>query len=280
MLCGKNSYVGSMLIKNLSNKYNFTELDMRTPEWKAFDYTPFDTIVFLAAIVHRPDVQDTKLYKEVNEVLPVKVAEMAVKQGLKQFVFFSTMAVYGLAPSLSGNGQVSIDTKYNPTDLYGKSKLNAEIQLVELQKKHDFVLSIVRPPNIYGENCPGNYYRYMQLCSKYMFVFPLLRHNQFSMIHIDNLSNKVEKLISERVNGLLCPQDSGEKSNAKRIALMAKENKSIHYQSRLLGKLMYFVYKLVPLKQITNLFGDMYYDDTLNSTIPLTKINYPPLVEY
>lgn len=56
--------------------------------------------------------------------------------------------MYGLAPSLTGNGQVSVNTAYDPKDLYGKSKLNAEIQLVELQKKHDFVLSIVRPPNI------------------------------------------------------------------------------------------------------------------------------------
>jgi UDP-glucose 4-epimerase len=86
LICGKNSYVGSMLMKNLGNKFNFTELDMRTSEWKEFDFTPFDTIIYLAAIVHRPDVQDSHLFKEVNEVLPFKVAELAVKQCKKRTI--------------------------------------------------------------------------------------------------------------------------------------------------------------------------------------------------
>jgi UDP-glucose 4-epimerase len=190
------------------------------------------------------------------------------------------MAVYGLAPSLSGNGKISAYTPYKPVDLYGKSKLNAEIQLVNLQQKYPFVLSIVRPPNIYGENCPGNYHRYMKLCAKYLFLFPLLRHNQFSMIHVDHLSKEIGKLISDKASGLVCPQDAGEKSNAVRIAQMAKENNSIHYQSILLGKVLYVFYNVFPIKQITNLFGDMYYDESLNNPIPFEKINYPPLVKY
>ena len=280
LICGKHSYVGTSLMNNLGDKFNFKELDMRTSEWKEFDFTPFDTIIYLAAIVHRPDVQDSHLYKEVNEDLPVKVAEAAAKQGVQQFVFFSTMAVYGLAPSLSGKGKVSVDTAYIPVDLYGKSKLNAEIQLVNLQKKYPFVLSIVRPPNIYGENCPGNYHRYMKLCARYLLLFPLLRHNQFSMIHVDHLSKVIGKLISDRVSGLVCPQDEGEKSNAVRIFQMAKENNRVHYQSIFLGKILYAFYKVFPMKQITNLFGDMYYDESLNNPIPLEKINYPPLVKY
>lgn len=280
LICGKHSYVGTSLMNNLGDKFNFKELDMRTSEWKEFDFTPFDTIIYLAAIVHRPDVQDSHLYKEVNEDLPVKVAEAAAKQGVQQFVFFSTMAVYGLAPSLSGKGKVSVDTAYIPVDLYGKSKLNAEIQLVNLQKKYPFVLSIVRPPNIYGENCPGNYNRYMKLCAKYLFLFPLLRHNQFSMIHVDHLSKEIGKLISDKASVLVCPQDTGEKSNAVRIAQLAKENNRVHYQSIFLGKVLYTFYKVFPMKQITNLFGDMYYDESLNNPIPLEKINYPSLVNY
>lgn len=280
LLCGKNSYVGGKLIDTLSDKFNFKELDMRTPEWKEYDYSPFDTIIFLEAIVHRPELQDSQLYKEVNEVLPVKVAERAVKQGLKQFIFFSTMGVYGLKPSLTGNGKVSIDTTYHPKNLYGKSKLNAEMLLVELQKKNDFVLSIVRPPNIYGNDCPGNYHNYMNLCAKYMILFPLLRHNQFSMIHINNLSTVIGELIGAKASVLLCPQDPGDKSNALRIEKIAKEMNRLHYQSIFLGKLLYTFYKMFPLKQITNLFGDMYYDDTLSQPTPIDDIHYPTIIKY
>ena len=76
------------------------------------------------------------------------------------------------------------------------------------------------------------------------------------------------------------PQDTGEKSNAVRIAQMAKENNRVHYQSIFLGKVLYAFYKVFPMKQITNLFGDMYYDESLNNPIPLEKINYPSLVNY
>ena len=190
------------------------------------------------------------------------------------------MGVYGLSPSLTGKGRVSVDTLYKPVNLYGKSKLNAEIRLVNLHKKNNFVLSIVRPPNIYGENCPGNYFRYMKLCAEHLFLFPLVRHNQFSMINIYNLSYVVGKLISERSSGLVCPQDEGEKSNALRIAQLAKENKRVHYQSILLGKILYAFYKMFPLRQITNLFGDLYYDDSLNDIIPLTIIKFPSLTKY
>jgi UDP-glucose 4-epimerase len=207
LICGKSSYVGGKLIEALSDQFNFTELDMRTSEWKEFDFTPFESIVYLAAIVHRPDVHDGQLYREVNEKLPVNVAEKAAKQGVAQFIFFSTMGVYGLAPSLPGNGRISVNTPYHPVNLYGKSKLNAEIRLAILQKEQDFKLCIVRPPNVYGENCPGNYYQYIKFCAKYLPIFPLMNRNKFSMISIENLCSKLEEIIQNNIEGIICPQD-------------------------------------------------------------------------
>jgi len=100
------------------------------------------------------------------------------------------------------------------------------------------------------------------------------------MIHVDNLSRVIGELISERVGGLVCPQDAGEKSNAVRIAKLAKENNRVHYQSVFLGKILNAFYKKFRMKQITNMFGDLYYDDSLTFPIPLEKINYPPLIKY
>lgn len=279
LICGKDSYVGKSLIKNLGDKHSFTELDMRNSDWESFDFSGFDAIIFLAAIVHQPKMQDASLYKYVNEELPVLVANRAVSMGVKQFVFFSTMGVYGVAPSLEG-GQVSIHTPLSPVDLYGKSKLNAEIELVKLQMKENIILNIVRPPNIYGENCPGNYYSIMQLIAKNMFLFPRFRHNQFSMISIENLSQEIDDMLSVNKSGLLCPQDKGSKSNSVRIASLAKHYKRLHIQSSFLGKLLLLFYRIYPLKQITNFFGDMYYDDTLEGIIDLDTINYPPKTIY
>lgn len=280
LLCGKNSYVGTSLMNNLKGVFNFSELDMRTADWEKYNFSNYDTIIYLAAIVHRTDIKNSKIYKEVNEELPVKVAEIAVKQGVRQFIFFSSMAVYGITPSLSGKGKISANTSLNPKSLYGKSKLNAEIKLKDLQKKYYFNLIIFRPPNIYGEKCPGNYYKYLKFCAKYLIFFPFLRNNQFSMIHIDNLSKEIKIQILKGMNCLVCPQDPGEKSNTVRIAQLAKENNWLHYQSKFLGKVLNLINKILLIKQITSLFGDMYYDNTLNESVLLSKINYPSLIEY
>lgn len=280
LICGKNSYVGKSLINNLRDRQRFTELDMRYSDWMEFDYSDFETIIYVAAIVHQPDLQNATLYKQVNEDLPVNVAKLAVEQGVKHFVFFSTMAVYGLSPSMTGGGRVSKQTSYHPSDLYGISKLNAEIRLVELQRKMGFTLSILRPPNIYGEGCPGNYYKYMKLCAKYMLLFPLIRHNKFSMIHIDELARVIDSIISNRESGVFCPQDIGTKSNPVRIAKMAKKMNRMHIQSLFLGKLLSFFYRIFPFKKITNLFGDMYYDESVKMPIAIDYINYPNLIKY
>jgi|ERR1035437_1303357 UDP-glucose 4-epimerase len=272
LICGKDSYIGKAFIAKMAGTFKIDELDLQTEKWRDFDFSKYDVLIHLAAIVHRTDIKDEELYFRVNSDLPIDVAKTAVNQGLKHFIFFSTMAVYGISPSLRGEGRISIDSRYNPINLYGISKLKAESGLIELHNKLDFTLSIIRPPNVYGENCPGNFYRYMQLCAKYLYVFPLIRHNRFSMISTEELCYLVEKLIKDKVDGVICPQDIGEQSNSKRISNMAKQYGRFHFQSKLLGKLLYLVFIICPFRQINNLFGDLFYDETLSKPFPFSKI--------
>jgi len=274
LICGKDSFIGKAFIESMSNRFFIDELDLRNENWRSFDLSEYDVIIHLAAIVHRPAVTDEKLYSQVNCDLPIEVAEKAINQGVKHFIFFSTMGVYGIGPTLSGGGRISVNSDYKPISLYGISKFHAEIGLIRLQNKTNFVLSIVRPPNVYGENCPGNYFRFMQFCAKYLFVFPLLRHNQFSMISIEQLCHVVQEIIKNSTNGIICPQDKGTQSNALRIKNMAKIYGRIHFQSKLFGKVLALVFKIYPFRQITNLFGDLYYDETLSMSVPFEYFSF------
>src|SRR5699024_12208029 len=70
-----------------------------------------------------------QLYYKVNRDLTIKVAERAKEAGVKQFVFMSSIIIYG------DSNQVLIDknSKPNPSNFYGQSKLEAEKGIQRLE---------------------------------------------------------------------------------------------------------------------------------------------------
>ena len=116
-----------------------------------------------------------------------------------QFVFLSTMSVYGIV-----TGRITANTKPSPTNFYGKSKLKAEEALRTMQSE-DFLVSIVRPPMIYGRDCTGNYSLLEKLAIKIPF-FPKT-NNERSMLYIDNLSEFFRLVMENEAAGIFCPQN-------------------------------------------------------------------------
>ena len=84
------------------------------------------------------------LYYKVNRDLVYEVAKKAKADGVKQFVFLSSMSVYGIE-----TGVISKDTVPTPKSYYGKSKLQAEELIAPLQDA-TFNIAVLRPPMIYG----------------------------------------------------------------------------------------------------------------------------------
>ena len=82
----------------------------------------------VAAIVHKKEKKEmAALYEKVNCKLPIEIAQKAKADGVKQFVFMSTMSVYGL-----NSGSINKETPLIPKTLYGKSKFEAERNLREI----------------------------------------------------------------------------------------------------------------------------------------------------
>ena len=61
------------------------------------------------------------LYFKVNKDLTIETAQKAKESGVKQFIFMSSMIVYN-----SKENRITLDTKPNPNNFYGLSKLKAE----------------------------------------------------------------------------------------------------------------------------------------------------------
>lgn len=81
--------------------------------------------------------------RNYNSFLNVLVA--GINHGMKKMVITSSVAVYG-----SAKPPFSEDTKPEPEDLYGLSKLNMEKTLDIMSKVYDFKWASARAHNVYG----------------------------------------------------------------------------------------------------------------------------------
>lgn len=205
LITGENSYIGKSLQEYIQKQYSDWKAEavsVRDGKWRELDLTKYQAIVHLAAVVHQKEKPDMRnLYKKINADLPVELAREAKRRGVRQFVFLSTMAVYGDKVSY-----IRENTKPQPATIYGKAKLNAERRLKKIADAA-FQVIILRPPMVYGRNCPGNYRRLAALALKLPF-FPKV-DNRRSMIYIENLCacicREIEK--EDRPYKVVCPQN-------------------------------------------------------------------------
>lgn len=216
LVTGVNSYIGKSFQKWVSqypDKYSVDAISVRDDRWKESSFIGYDVIFHTAAIVHVKENETDKYFK-VNRDLTVELAMKAKKEGVKQFIFLSSMGVYG-----TETGYITKDTKPVPKTPYAQSKYEAEQLLLEISSG-DFNVAILRPPIVYGRGCPGNYVRLAKLAIM-LPIFPDIE-NERSMIYIDNLSEFIRLLIDNRGEGLFFPQNNDYVNTSKLVRIIAK----------------------------------------------------------
>src|SRR5699024_9295461 len=142
------------------------------------------------------------LYYRVNRDLTIELAEKAKKENVAQFIFLSSIIVYG--ENIDNDGVINKDTIPKPSNFYGNSKLQAEEGITPLQDD-TFNVAIIRPPMIYGKGSKGNYPKLAKL-ARISPIFPNIE-NKRSMLHIDNLSEFLKLMIDNEESGLFFPQN-------------------------------------------------------------------------
>ena len=216
LITGANSYIGTSFetwVNQWPEQYKVDTLDLMDNTWRNKSFEGYDVIYHVAGIAHIKQTEENKdLYYKVNRDLAVEVAKKAKEDGGKQFIFLSSMSVYGIE-----QGVITKDTIPNPKCHYGISKYEAEQQMLDLVDDN-YKLSILRPPMVYGKACKGNFVRLDQLTDK-IAIFPNVK-NKRSMIHIDNLSQFVKVIIDEDISGVLCPQNSEYVCTSEMIKLL------------------------------------------------------------
>ena len=148
-----------------------------------------ETVVHLAAIAHRSNLEETEL-RRVNCDAAIRLAEAAAGS-VRRFVFLSSVKVHG---EDSGNGAYAEDDALDPQDSYGRSKLEAERALAETAARYGIELVIVRPPLVYGPGVKANFLRLLSwVDSGLPLPFASVR-NRRSLIYLGNLVDAIARL--------------------------------------------------------------------------------------
>jgi nucleoside-diphosphate-sugar epimerase len=196
-IIGGSGFVGSFLIKELITKYKIQNLDKNQspffPEKTKIgnilnkEDLNFDSdtrsIVLLAA-EHRDDVSPTSLYYDVNVQGTKNVLEAMDNLGIKNLIFTSSVAIYGL-------NKVNPDENHihDPFNHYGKSKWEAELAIKEWYDKDpsNKSVTIIRPTVIFGERNRGNVYNLLKQISSGRFMMIGKGQNKKSMAYVGNI---------------------------------------------------------------------------------------------
>jgi len=281
LITGANSYIGTSFEKWMSqypDRYIVDTIDMVDGSWRSRDFSNYDVVFHVAGIAHvssDPKLKD--LYYRVNRDLTIETAKKAKAEGVKQFIFMSSIIVYG-----DGSKQKRIinrNTIPTPNNFYGDSKLQAETGIKELEDD-DFKVVILRPPMIYGKGSKGNYPR-LSKAARVLPFFPDI-DNERSMLHIDNLCEFVRLMIDNEESGLFFPQNAEYVRTSEMVKLIAR----VHGKKMKLTKLFNpIINKMYRFNIINKVFGNLVYDKSMSvydkgcywvrdfrSTIEMTEI--------
>src|SRR5664280_1337214 len=94
LITGANSFIGTNF-RRISKYQNIEEVSLKENSPDEIDFSQFEIVLHLAAIVHQSKKIDAEEYFYVNRDLCLRVAEQAKRAGVKQFIFLSSIKVYG-----------------------------------------------------------------------------------------------------------------------------------------------------------------------------------------
>lgn len=264
LITGEKGYIGKHIQQWLLKEtgiYNVKMLNVRTDEWQNVCFRGVDVLIHAAGIVHQPNITDWEIYKKINVDLSMALAQKAKLEGIRQFIFLSTMAVYGKGKRLAGN-MINEETEISPASLYGKSKYTAEEEIRKLQSD-DFKIVILRPPNVYGKDCKGGYISGFQSVLSRLPVLPYAYPNiKQSTIYIDNLCELVRLIIESESSGFFMPQDREPISAIELMTTIADSAGLRKRKSRLLG---IGVYLLSFLPIVKKAYGGVAYSEEMTA---------------
>jgi len=226
LITGADGFVGSHLIKSISNDHNaiaqvrnviaptsnrvsFFELNITgRSDWKAY-LSDVNVVIHLASIAHNKS-NDLNYINDVNVEGTVNLAKQAVDAGVKRFIFISSIAVVGNKTYFEQAFDES--SVLAPDSQCAQTKVDAEKALLKIADETDLEVVIIRPVLIFGANAPGNFGKLVNLVKKMPILPFALCRNKRSFISVDNLVDFISICVEhpKAKNEIFCISDSDD----------------------------------------------------------------------
>lgn len=257
LILGKNSFIG----KSFERHSRFKPCDkvsLKTSRLDSLNFSGYEAVLHLPALVHQSTNIPYERYHEINTELAYNSALKAKQEGVKHFVFLSTIRVYG---GYTPGGSVwSEQTPPKPIDNYGKSKLYAEKKLKSLVDEN-FHVTILRIPMVYGSGNRGNINKMIEFMDKYHIAPFLNIHNERNILYVKNLVDFIDQVILQNKQGVFLVTDPKSVSTTE-IA----NSISTHIDKRLvhfsIPGFLRLILKLLRPFIYYKIFGDLHLDST------------------
>ena len=273
LITGANSYIGTSfedyVYQHYSTELEVSTIDMIDGSWREKHFTldgraledggqPYDVIFHVAGLAHADvgnvDEETKRRYYAINTDLAIECAKKAKEDGVGQFVFMSSMIVYG------NQHHISRETRPHPANFYGDSKWKAD-KGVRKEADDNFTVTVLRPPMIYGKGSKGNYPTLSKLAKK-LPVFPEYG-NKRSMLYIENLCEFLAQVMIGCRGGIFWPQNGEYSSTSTIVRLIAEAHAKRVLTTKALNPAV-GICKRFPVKKIRDLsskaFGDSWYE--------------------
>ena len=231
LIVGANSYIGTSFRNYLTTKYSgqyiVDTVSLRGTAWQQEDWSGYDSILNVTGKAHADIATLTEEQKQeyytVNCDLAVEAAKKAIADGVGQYIYLSSIIVYGDSSNSRKPVRITADTQPAPSNFYGDSKLRAEQKLQALfaDAEGRTKLAILRLPMIYGPGCKGNYKTLVKLAEK-LPLFPTY-HNERSVLQIEHLAEYLRTLVDNDGEGLFWPQDEKYRSTPDMVFELAEK---------------------------------------------------------
>lgn len=259
LITGQSGSLSIAIAQWLQSKNNIvtSQLGLKDDEWKKQKLDCYDVVVHVAGVTPQNTTQAETFYT-VNYQLTEELALKAKSEGVKQFIYLSSMAVYGLEQQMDINmGMAKEATLCKPKSDYGKSKFMAEECLRQMENG-EFQLAIVRVPSIYGRGKTEYLDQYKYLSQKLPIIPNAFCSHYKSAIYVENLCELIYLLVENESRGVFCPDD-GQYATVDYCAAIEPAKK----KSKILGFLLERLLK--GNDRILDYYGTICYSDELTN---------------
>ncbi len=192
-----------------------------------------DAVIHLAGRAHvmRETVANPlDEFRKVNVGGTETLASLAAQQGVKRFIYMSSIKVNGEAT----NGHpFRADDPPGYSDPYGQSKWEAEERLRQIAAGTPMQWIVVRPPLVYGPGVRGNFLTLLRSVFRRLPLPLGSLHNRRSLVSVFNLSDFVCLLVDHpaAANSRFLVSDQHDISTPDLLRQMAE---ALHCKSRIL----------------------------------------------